>query len=353
MLHPLGRRQDELHPQLVPRRGRHLQGRLGCRCEPVEDPFQLRTAQRRRHGQRSGQLHARRRCLGWHHQERRQDSSCGEDGHPQRRSPRCRRVRVVQGERRAQGSRVARCRLRHGPRRVRLVQHPVPERQQLGAYHRRFHGSRRQRHRLGFQGSHRWHPGAHRAGPRPVAPDRHRFVGVRRPRPAVRHHHQQVAHRARHGPHQRFQPVQRVHAPRQLGVQPRLHQLAQVPRPRLGGRRQLRHRGLHAHHRGHLHGAGDPRRPSRLPHRAHRRYQPQVPPTRYRLCQPRCAAHGARPAVRLGGGSCLGRSPHLTHDRPCLRHQRSHRQPHGALRRVRRERELHAQRAAHAPRRLV
>ena len=34
------------------------------------------------------------------------------------------------------------------------------------------------------------------------------------------------------GPHQRQQPVLRVHAPRQLGVQPRQHQPAEVPRRR-------------------------------------------------------------------------------------------------------------------------
>ena len=42
--------------------------------------------------------------------------------------------------------------------------------------------------------------------------------------------------------------------------------LLQVPRR---GRR-LRRRGLHAHHRGHLHRAGDPGRPGRLPDRADR-----------------------------------------------------------------------------------
>ena len=62
--------------------------------------------------------------------------------------------------------------------------------------------------------------------PRPVAPDRPGGVGVRRPGPAVRHHDQQVAHRAQHRPHQRLEPVLGVHAPRQLGVQPRLDQPA-------------------------------------------------------------------------------------------------------------------------------
>ena len=37
-------------------------------------------------------------------------------------------------------------------------------------------------------------------------------------------------------------------------------------------------------------------------------------------------------------GSCLGRGAHLADDRPRLRHQRPHRQPHGPVRRLRRER---------------
>ena len=111
--------------------------------------------------------------------------------------------------------------------------------------------------------------------------------------------------------------------------------------------------GLHAHHRGHLHRAGDPGRPRRLPHRADRRDQPQVPPAGHRLRQPRRAADGARPALRLDRGSGLGGGAHVADDRPRLRHQRSHRQPHGPVRRLRRQRDAHAQRAAHAPRCLV
>ncbi len=57
--------------------------------------------------------------------------------------PDVRGVRVVQGQGGEEGPRAARRRLRHGPRRQRLVQHPVPEREQLGPRHRRVHGSRR------------------------------------------------------------------------------------------------------------------------------------------------------------------------------------------------------------------
>ena len=52
------------------------------------------------------------------------------------------------------------------------------------------------------------------SGPGPVPPDRQGRVGVRRPRHAVRHHHQQVAHRSQHRPHQRQQPLFGVHAHR-------------------------------------------------------------------------------------------------------------------------------------------
>ena len=53
LLHPVGRRQDGLDPQLVPRRGHHLQGRLRLGHQPVQDPLQPRAAQGRRHRQRA------------------------------------------------------------------------------------------------------------------------------------------------------------------------------------------------------------------------------------------------------------------------------------------------------------
>ena len=105
--------------------------------------------------------------------------------------------RTSSGARRSRSARRApgRRRLRHGPRRQGQPLDPVPERQQLGAGHRRVHAGRARRRRLGAQGGHhrRGHP--HREGPRPVPPDRPGGVGVRRPRHAVRHHHQPVAHR--------------------------------------------------------------------------------------------------------------------------------------------------------------
>ena len=70
-----------------------------------------------------------------------------------------------------------------------------------------------------------------------------------------------------HGSHQRQQPVLRVPAPRQLGLQPGQPEPAQVP----ARRRHLRRRGLPGRRRGHLHRPGDPGRQRRLPDRAHRR----------------------------------------------------------------------------------
>ena len=51
----------------------------------------------RRHRQRPGELHARRRRVRGHDQVGRQDPPRREDGHPQRRSPRHRGVHLVQG----------------------------------------------------------------------------------------------------------------------------------------------------------------------------------------------------------------------------------------------------------------
>ncbi len=109
---------------------------------------------------------------------------------------------------------------------------------------------------------------------------------------------------------------------------------------------RVRRRGLQGRRRGHLHRPGDPGRQRRLPDRAHRRERPPLPPARPRLRQPRRPAHGPRPALRLRRGPGPGRGHHRAHDRPRLRHLGAHRRPHGALRRLRRERGAHAAGAA-------
>ena len=203
VLHPRGRRHDALDPQLVPRGGDHLQGRVRCRHEPVEDPLEHRAPQRRRHGVRPGELHARCRCFSGNDQVGGQDPAGRQDGHPQRRSPRRRGVHLVQGARRAQGAGAQRGGVRHGPRRPRRLLGAVPERQQLGAGDGRLHAGGRFRRRLGAQGRHHGGDAAYRQGARPVASDRRGVVGVRRSRHPVRHDDQQVAHRRQHRADQR------------------------------------------------------------------------------------------------------------------------------------------------------
>ena len=152
VLHPRRRRHDGRDPQLVPGRGRHLQGRFGRGREPVEDPLVEGEPRGRRHRVGPGELHARRRRVGRHDQVGRQDPARREDGHPRRRPSRHRGVHLVQGGRGAQGAGAARRRLRHGPRRQGQPLDPVPEREQLGARHRRVHAGRRRRPRLAAQG---------------------------------------------------------------------------------------------------------------------------------------------------------------------------------------------------------
>ncbi len=61
LLHPRGRRHDGLDPELVPRGGPDLQGRLRCRPQPLAHPVVEGAAVLRRHRVRPGLVHARRR----------------------------------------------------------------------------------------------------------------------------------------------------------------------------------------------------------------------------------------------------------------------------------------------------
>src|SRR5207248_2175628 len=82
----------------------------------------------------------------------------------------------------------------------------------------------------------------------------------------ILHHDQPLAHGVEHGPHQRVQPVQRIHAPRQLGVQPGQPQPDEVHRRR----RHVRCRELQGGRARGVHRPGDPRRQRRLSHRTNR-----------------------------------------------------------------------------------
>src|ERR1019366_6913226 len=78
-------------------------------------------------------------------------------------------------------------------------------------------------------------------GARADARDRRGRLALRGPGGAVRHHDQPLAHLAQQRTHQRVEPVQRVHARRQLRMQPRLAEPHEVPsRRRDAGRGLLR-----------------------------------------------------------------------------------------------------------------
>ena len=106
LLHPLDRRLDGVDPGLDPARGDHLPRRLGLRpqslpaalLEGAADEGRLRVAAR-------SVVHARRRRVGGDDQIGRQDAARGEDGRARRRPPGHRRVHLVQGARGAQGAR--------------------------------------------------------------------------------------------------------------------------------------------------------------------------------------------------------------------------------------------------------
>ena len=213
-------------------RGHAVQVRLGHGHQPVAAAQLARAAERRRHRVGSGQLHARLRRLRRRDQVGRQDPARREDGDPQHRSPRRRGVHLVQGQGREEGLDAHRRRLRRLVRWRSVQVDLLPELEQLGARHRRFHGGGAEGPRVGHARRARRAARRHLQGARPVALDRRRGLAVRRPRPAVRHHGQRLAHLGEHRAHQRVEPVLRVHVPRRLGLQPGVAEPAQVPEAR-------------------------------------------------------------------------------------------------------------------------
>ena len=161
-------------------------------------------------------------------------------------------------------------------------------------------------------------------------------VGVRRPRHAVRHHDQPLAHRAQHRPHQRLatRAASTCTSTTRRATSPVINLLKFLDDDGSFDVEGFKHTVEVDVHR-----AGDPRRQRRLPDRDDRRDQPRVPPARPRLRQPRRAADGARACpttpTRAGRGPA---AHHRADDRPRLRHERPHRRPHGPVRRLRRER---------------
>ena len=233
LLHPGRRRHDGLDPELVPRRGPDLQGRLRRGPEPLPHPLVQGAAVLRRHRLGPGQLHARRRRLGRHDQVRRRHPARGEDGRPRHRPPRHRRVRRDQGARGGQDPRAAQRRLRHGPRRRR---------------HRRRSSTRTPTTRCGSPTSscaRSRRAASSGCGPASTGEvietvdARELFtqggqggLGVRRPGHPVRRHDQRLAHQPRDRADHRVQPVLGVHEPGQHLLQPGVAEPDEVPRRR-------------------------------------------------------------------------------------------------------------------------
>ena len=120
-----------------------------------------------------------------------------------------------------------------------ITSRAVPERQQLGPRHRRVHArGRGRRRRFGLRARGTGEVIETVDARDAVPQDQPGRVGVRRPGPAVRRHHQRLAHQPRDRPDHRVQPVLGVHVAGQLLVQPGLAEPAEVP----ARRRHLRRR---------------------------------------------------------------------------------------------------------------
>ena len=138
-----------------------------------------------------------------------------------------------------------------------------------------------------------------------------RRVGVRRPGHPVRRHHQRLAHQPRDRTDHRVQPLLGVHVPGQLLLQPGQPEPAEVPQ----GRRHLRRGDVRQGRRAGHHRDGHLDLLRGLPDRGDRGHHPQVPPAGHRLRQPRRAAHGVGPGLRLRRGPGARRGHHLADDR--------------------------------------
>ncbi len=141
LLHQLGRGHHAVDPRPCQDRGHALQVRLGHRLEPLFAALVARESRRRRNRFGPGLVHEGLRRLRRRDQERRQDPPRGEDGHPERRASGHPGLHPLQGDRGAQGLDADRRRLSGRLQRLRrrLRLDRLPERQPLGACHRRVH----------------------------------------------------------------------------------------------------------------------------------------------------------------------------------------------------------------------
>ena len=148
LLHQQRRRHDGVDPRPGQDRGHAVQVRLRHRHQPLPHPLVAGAPAGRRHRLGPGLLHAGLRRLRRRHQVGRQDPPRRQDGDPQHRSPRHRRVHLVQGQGGEEGLGADRRRLRRLVQRRGLQVGLLPELEQLGARHRRVHGGGRAGPRL-------------------------------------------------------------------------------------------------------------------------------------------------------------------------------------------------------------
>ena len=228
---------------------------------------------------------------------------------------------------------------------ARLVLDPVPERQQLGAGHRRVHASGARRRRLGP------HSGHHGRGVETIrARDLWRQIAQAAwecadPGPPVRHHDQPLAHRPHHGSHQaRTRAASTCTSTTRPATWRRINLLSSSTRTTRSTSTAS------AHDRGRVHRPGDPRRPRRLP-------DPEIAETsrKFRQLGLGYANLGAMlMALGLPYDSDEGRAwaaaLTVADDRPCVRHVAPARRPPRPVRGLRRQPGAHAAGARDAPR---
>ena len=323
VLHQLGRGSDGIDPRAGEDRGDALQVRLGNRDEPVAATRIGGRAARRRDGLGTGLVHARVRRVRRGDQIRRQDAPGRQDGDPQHRPSRHRRVHQLQGGRGAQGLGLDRRRVRRLVQRRRLRIRVLPELEQQRPGHRRVHAGSRRRRRVGDARGDRRAGDRHASGARAARGNRRGNARVRRPGRAVRHDDQRLAHVPVDRPDQRVEPVLGVHVPRRLGLQPRLAQpdaLRAQRQARHDRYRALRERGEDDDHR-----PGDSGRWRGLPDAQDRAKQPRLPTAGARLREPGRPADGGRNAVRQHRRPAAGRARDRADDRSGLRPVGAHR----------------------------
>ena len=336
VLHPRGRGHDGRDPQLVPR-GRHdLQGRLRLRDQPLQHPLVVRAPRGRRHRERSGELHARRRRVGRHDQV-----AAARRVAPRRWSS---STSTTPTSRSSSGARRARS-ARHEPSRDAGFDMDLDGSDSHSIQYQNANNSVRVTDEFmqAVVDDDDWdlmavttgEPIKTVQGARADAPDLGGGVGVRRPR-ACSSTPRSTAGTPRPT---RVASTGRNPCSEYMHIDNSACNLASINLLKyLDDDGNFDIEGYRAHRRGDVHRAGDPRRQRRLPDREDRGEQPQVPPARPRLRQPRRAAHGPGPALRLRRRSGVGGGDHRADDRSRLRHERPHRRAHGAVRRLRRER---------------